>query len=101
MLTVRIQAIDGARTLTPQDSQPCRLLPPVYASRPASRPAVQNSGPNGSLLLTREDFFILCFLPIYSGAQPPFLSITFPVIEDKLLCFHQHSRLFLRSFFKR
>ena len=32
MLTVRIQAIDGARTFTPQDSQPCRLLPPVHAS---------------------------------------------------------------------
>jgi hypothetical protein len=29
MLTVRIQAIDGARTFTPQDFQPCRLLPPV------------------------------------------------------------------------
>ena len=27
MLTVRIQAIDGTRTFTPQDSQPCRLLP--------------------------------------------------------------------------
>lgn len=32
MLAVRIQAIDGARTFTLQDSQPCRLLPPVYAS---------------------------------------------------------------------
>src|SRR5499427_948513 len=27
MLTVRIQAIDGTGTLTPLDSQPCRLLP--------------------------------------------------------------------------
>ena len=27
MLAVRIQAIDGARTFTLQDSQPCRLLP--------------------------------------------------------------------------
>src|ERR1039458_3249947 len=27
MLAVRIQAIDGARTSTLQDSQPCRLLP--------------------------------------------------------------------------
>ena len=27
LLTVRIQAIDGTRTFTSQDSQPCRLLP--------------------------------------------------------------------------
>ena len=27
MLAVRIQVIDGARTFTLQDSQPCRLLP--------------------------------------------------------------------------
>jgi hypothetical protein len=29
MLAVRIQVIDGTRTFTLQDSQPCRLLPPV------------------------------------------------------------------------
>src|ERR1035437_2231000 len=29
MLAVRIQAIDGARTFTLQDSQPCRPLPSV------------------------------------------------------------------------
>src|ERR1039458_9475194 len=56
MLTVRIQAIDGARTFTSQDSQPCRLLPPVYASLRASRHSTQNSGPSGSLLLPRKDF---------------------------------------------
>jgi len=33
MLAVRIQAIDGAGTFTQPDSQPCRLLPPVPASR--------------------------------------------------------------------
>jgi hypothetical protein len=54
MLAVRIQAIDGARTLTLQDSQPCRLLPPVYASPNTSRCATQNSGPSGSLLLSRR-----------------------------------------------
>src|ERR1019366_6459721 len=56
MLTVRIQAIDGARTFTSQDSQPCRLLPPVYASPCTSRHTEQNSGPSGSLLLPRKDF---------------------------------------------
>jgi hypothetical protein len=53
MLAVRIQAIDGARTFTLQDSQPCRLLPPVYASPCTSRCTTQNSGPSGSLLLSR------------------------------------------------
>ena len=43
ILTVRIQAIDGARTFTPQDSQPCRLLPSVYASTAASRQPPQKS----------------------------------------------------------
>jgi hypothetical protein len=50
-----IQAIDGVGTLTRPDSQPCRLLPPVYASLFTSRWATQNSGPCGSLLLSRED----------------------------------------------
>src|SRR5262245_42968123 len=36
MLAARIQAIDGTGTLAPQDSQPCRLLPSVYASRSTS-----------------------------------------------------------------
>jgi len=54
MLAVRIQAIDGARTFTLQDSQPCRLLPPVYASPCTSRYPTQNSGPSGSLLLSRR-----------------------------------------------
>jgi len=31
MLAVRIQVIDGARTFTLQDSQPCRLLPSAVA----------------------------------------------------------------------
>jgi len=35
MLTVRIQVIDGTRTLTSQDSQPCRLLPTPYRFIPA------------------------------------------------------------------
>src|SRR5208283_1375172 len=56
MLTVRIQAIDGARTFTPQDLQPCRLLPPVYASLRTSRHTAQNPGPSGSLILSREKF---------------------------------------------
>jgi len=37
MLAARIQAIGGAGTFTQQDSQPCRLLPPVYASLSSSR----------------------------------------------------------------
>src|ERR1019366_2767096 len=32
MLAVRIQVIDGARTFTLQDSQPCRLLPFLLAN---------------------------------------------------------------------
>ena len=35
LLTVRIQAIDGTRTFTSQDSQPCRLLPTSCRFRPA------------------------------------------------------------------
>ena len=35
MLTVRIQAIDGTRTFTSQDSQPCRLLPTSCRFSPA------------------------------------------------------------------
>src|ERR1019366_1181845 len=54
MLAVRIQVIDGARTFTLQDSQPCRPLPLVYASLRPSRCATQNSGPSGSVLLTRK-----------------------------------------------
>src|SRR5215469_4124385 len=54
MLAVRIQAIDGAGTFTPPDSQPCRLLPPVYASLDTSQRPAQNLGPSGSLLLSRE-----------------------------------------------
>src|SRR5712692_7927367 len=45
MLAVRIQAIDGARTFTWQDSQPCRLLPSVYASSGTSRRRLQDSRP--------------------------------------------------------
>ena len=107
MLAVRIQAIDGTGTFTQPDSQPCRLLPPVYASlRPSrqerktrdrcrllashrmtlafttphrlvagapelntqptytpvyaslytSRCTTQNSGPSGSLILSRKNF---------------------------------------------
>jgi hypothetical protein len=44
MLAVRIQAIDGAGTFTQPDSQPCRLLPPVYASLCTSRYPTQDSG---------------------------------------------------------
>src|SRR5712692_7294428 len=54
MLAVRIKAIDGARTFTLQDSQPCRLLPPVYASPCTSRCPAQNSGSSGSLPLSRK-----------------------------------------------
>jgi hypothetical protein len=35
LLTVRIQAIDGTRTFTSQDSQPCRLLPASCRFSPA------------------------------------------------------------------
>jgi hypothetical protein len=39
MLAVRIQAIDGTRTFTLLDSQPCRPLPspPPHTARPSSR----------------------------------------------------------------
>src|SRR5271167_3400458 len=37
LLTVRIQAIDGTRTFTSQDSQPCRLLPTSCRFIPAHR----------------------------------------------------------------
>jgi hypothetical protein len=45
MLAVRIQVIDGTRTFTLQDSQPCRLLPPVNASPTPSRATAHDSGP--------------------------------------------------------
>src|SRR5262249_53933171 len=45
MLAARIQVIDGTGTLTPQDSQPCRLLPSVYASNDTSRCRLQDSKP--------------------------------------------------------
>ena len=45
MLAARIQAIGGTGTLTPQDSQPCRLLPSVYASTSTSRCRLQDSRP--------------------------------------------------------
>jgi hypothetical protein len=35
LLTVRIQAIDGTRTFTSPDSQPCRLLPTSCRFSPA------------------------------------------------------------------
>ncbi len=54
MLVARIQAIGDTGTFTPQDPQPCRLLPPVYASLCTSRCPAQNSGPSGSLPLSRE-----------------------------------------------
>ena len=38
--------------------------PPVYASPNTSRCLVQNSKPSGSLLLSRKDFFLLCFMPV-------------------------------------
>src|SRR5262249_55280142 len=45
MLAARIHAIGGTGTLTPQDSQPCRLLPSVYASSDTSRRRLQDSRP--------------------------------------------------------
>src|SRR5208283_3300671 len=50
---------------------------PVYASRHASRPTAQNSGPSGSLLLAREDFS--------SSASCRFIP------AHNLLSFHQHN----------
>ena len=50
-----IQATGGVGAFTRPDSQPCRLLPPVYASLVTSRWPPQNSGPSGSLPLSRED----------------------------------------------
>src|ERR1019366_6008063 len=65
MLTVRIQAIDGARTFTSQDSQPCRLLPPVHASSPPSRAAPQDSGPVWVANPSPCDSFIHYTSPVY------------------------------------
>src|SRR6516165_1641970 len=44
----------GTGTFTPPDSQPCRLLPPVYASPCISQCTVQDSEPSGSLFLSRK-----------------------------------------------
>jgi hypothetical protein len=41
-------------TFSQPDSQPCRLLPPVYASLCTSRYPTQNSGPSGLLVLSRR-----------------------------------------------
>ncbi len=56
MLAARIQAIGGAGTFTQQDSQPGRLLPPVYAFTEFLAVAAQDSGPSGSLVLSRKNF---------------------------------------------
>src|SRR5216684_2243151 len=69
MLAVRIQAIDGARTFTLQDSQPCRLLPPVNASAPPSRAAPHDSGPMWVANPRSYDFFIHYNLAGLTGAQ--------------------------------
>ena len=86
MLTARIQAIDGARTCTSPDSQPCRLLPPVHALRQALRQAAQNSGPSSSLLLpSRED--------LSSSASCRFIP------ANNCLHFHQHNGKLLATTF--
>ena len=54
---------------------------PVYASPCTSRCLTQNSGPSGSLLLSREDSCIPCFMPVYPGA----LTWRFGVNRDR--CF--------------
>jgi len=74
MLVARIQAIGDTGTFTPQDPQPCRLLPPVYASLGASRYPAQNSGPSGSLPLSRETlaFSASCrFIPAHEFPFSP------------------------------
>jgi hypothetical protein len=47
MLAVRIQVIDGARTFTLQDSQPCRLLP-FHLLRIPDTLLANDSGQTGS-----------------------------------------------------
>ena len=68
-----IQATGGVGAFTRPDSQPCRLLPPVYASLHTSRYPAQNSGPSGSLLLSREDLSssAFCrFIPALTRLSP-------------------------------
>src|SRR5713226_3733337 len=70
MLAVRIQAIDGARTFTLQDSQPCRPLPPVNASRAALRLPAHDSGSGWLAMPYLYDFYIRDSTPVYPGALP-------------------------------
>src|SRR5271167_3940752 len=62
LLTVRIQAIDGTRTFTSQDSQPCRLLPTSCRFIPALRDGLFStaiSGPRTSELSGGPSFGLI------------------------------------------
>src|ERR1700692_2782426 len=48
MLTVRIQVIDGTRTFTLSDSQPCRLLTSLHRNYPASAVLRTSPPPQGA-----------------------------------------------------
>jgi hypothetical protein len=68
MLAARVQAIGGTGTLTPQDSQPCRLLPPVNASAPPCEVHRMTRGHCGSLTLQCMTLFIHDPTPVYPAA---------------------------------
>ena len=100
MLAVRIQAIDGTRTSTLLDSQPCRPLPspPPHAARPVSHelpvdPTAISAGasrvasgllcihaiaitPAGPMKLVRSSISIVCGLPCVTVRSAP--AIVFP-----------------------
>ena len=80
MLAVRIQAIDGTGTFTPQDSQPCRLLPPVLRFECSLTAARARLGARmDSLLLSCRDLSspTPCrFIPTLTSPIPVFLRHT-------------------------
>ncbi len=69
------QATDGAGTLTLLDSQPCRLLPSVYASNVASRRRPQDSRSRWFATPSLWGSFIPDSLPVYPGAHNFLLAI--------------------------
>src|ERR1035437_7107411 len=76
MLAVRIQAIDGTRSHTLLDSQPCRLLTSLHGHYPASS-LIRSSPPlSGASVLSASRVHRLCFLPLHRrpGSQVPYES---------------------------
>jgi hypothetical protein len=84
MLPVRIQAIDGTRTYTLLDSQPCRLLTLLHGNYPASS-LIRSSPPlTVSSVLSASRFVRLDLFPYHRqpGSQVPYEE---PELESRLL----------------